>query len=136
MCSTIKTENISKTFGTKKVLDGIDLNIDGGEIFGLLGPSGAGKTTLIKILTGQLSQDGGTAYINGTDTRKLSGAEHRKFGITMDNFGLYERLSCAENLKIFPNLSELKKCLTALTSISIAARYSDFSDHRAQVRQR
>ena len=104
MSSTIKTENILKTFDTKKVLDGIDLNIEGSEIFGLLGPSGAGKTTLIKILTGQFSQDSGTAYINGTDTRKLSGADHRKFGITMDNFGLYERLSCAENLKIFARI--------------------------------
>lgn len=104
MCSTIKAENISKSFGTKKVLDGIDLDIKSGEIFGLLGPSGAGKTTLIKILTGQLSQDSGTAHINGTDTRKLSGSDHRKFGITMDNFGLYERLSCTENLKIFARI--------------------------------
>lgn len=104
MCCTIKAEKISKAFGTKKVLDGVDLNIKGGEIFGLLGPSGAGKTTLIKILTGQLSQDSGTAYISGTDTRKLSGADRRKFGITMDNFGLYERLSCTENLKIFARI--------------------------------
>ena len=104
MCSTIKTENISKTFGTKKVLDGIDLNIDGGEIFGLLGPSGAGKTTLIKILTGQLLQDSGAAYIGDKDTRMLTGTDHKRFGITMDNFGLYERLSCTENLKIFARI--------------------------------
>ena len=122
MCSTIKTENISKTFGTKKVLDGIDLNIDGGEIFGLIGPSGAGKTTLIKILTGQLSQDNGTAYINGTDTRNLTGTDHRKFGITMDNFGLYERLSCTENLKILARIYGLpyNSISDALTKVGLS----------------
>ncbi|MBP3857898.1 MAG: ABC transporter ATP-binding protein [Ruminiclostridium sp.] len=104
MSCTIKSENISKSFGTKKVLDSIDLDIHSGEIFGLLGPSGAGKTTLIKILTGQLSQDSGAAYIGDKDTRMLTGADHKRFGITMDNFGLYERLSCTENLKIFARI--------------------------------
>lgn len=104
MSNTIKADGISKSFGDRKVLDGIDLDIRSGEIFGLLGPSGAGKTTLIKILTGQLLQDGGSANINGNDTRKLSGTHRRRFGITMDDFGVYERLSCTENLKIFARI--------------------------------
>ena len=95
---------ICKSFGDKTVLNGIGLDIQKGEIFGLLGPSGAGKTTLIKILTGQLAQDSGAAYIGGNDTRKLTGADHKRYGITMDNFGVYERLSCYDNLKIIAGI--------------------------------
>ena len=97
----IAADHIVKSFGNKKVLDGISFHVNKGQIFGLLGPSGAGKTTLIKILTGQLICDGGTVEINGISTDRLTGEDHKRFGIMMDNFGIYERLNCYENLKIF-----------------------------------
>ena len=59
----IKVDNLSKRFGNQVALDNISFEIKEGEIFGFLGPSGAGKTTTINILTGQLSQDSGKAYI-------------------------------------------------------------------------
>ena len=65
----ISVMDVSKSFGSKKVLDGISMTIEDGEIFGLLGPSGAGKTTLIRVLTGQLQFDGGAATVNGKDIR-------------------------------------------------------------------
>ena len=109
MGKAIEIKEIRKSFGEKKVLDGISLNIEKGEIFGLLAPSGAGKTTLIKILTGQLEADNGNAIVNGINSRNLTGRECRKFGIMMDNFGLYERLSCFDNLKIFAGIYGIDK---------------------------
>lgn len=76
------------------MLKGVKLSIEKGEIFALLGPSGAGKTTLIKIITGQLRQSGGEAEVLGCDTRKMSADVYAKIGLMLDNSGVYERLSC------------------------------------------
>lgn len=109
METMIAADRIVKTFGGKRVLDGVGFSVPKGRIFGLLGPSGAGKTTLIKILTGQLSFDSGTSEIGGIPSDRLTGEDHKKFGIMMDNFGVYERLSCYENLKIFAEIYGVKK---------------------------
>lgn len=68
----IKTEGITKSFGTLQVLKGINLTINEGEIVSIVGPSGAGKTTLLQIIGTLDSPDGGKLYINGTETGKLS----------------------------------------------------------------
>ena len=104
ICYTVKAENISHSFSAHQVLDKVSFRVQKGEIFGLLGPSGAGKTTLIKILTGQLLQDDGTAELLGRDTRKLSAKERRQIGAMMDNLGLYERLSIYNNLSFYADI--------------------------------
>ncbi len=122
MEKAISISGISKAFGKKKVLDNISVEIKKGEIFGLLGPSGAGKTTLIKILTGQLNAESGTSIINGINSQKLTGNDYSGFGIMMDNFGVYERLSCFENLKIFARIYGIKneKINEALESVGLS----------------
>ncbi len=119
--AAILADNIVKSFGNKKVLDGISFSVPKGRIFGLLGPSGAGKTTLIKILTGQLDCDCGAGLINGVRADKLKSGERKRFGIMMDNFGIYERLTCCENLKIFAEIYGIGKdgIISALKKVGL-----------------
>lgn len=116
----IEMNHIVQRFAEKEVLKGIDLKIQRGEIFGLLGPSGAGKTTLIKILTGQLRQTEGEAVLLGSNTRYAQNV-HQKLGMMMDNFGLYERLSCYDNLKVFAGIYNVsgKKADEALKKVGL-----------------
>mgnify|MGYP000955726491 CR=1 FL=1 len=100
----IQCKNVYKSFADKNVLSGISFDIPSGEIFGLLGPSGAGKTTLIKILTGQFSYEAGSVFILGKNVGSLTGEDKKNIGIMMDEFGVYERFSCIDNLKIFADI--------------------------------
>lgn len=109
MEKVIEIKSIDHQFGQKKVLENINLEIGKGEILGLLGPSGAGKTTLIKILTGQLKPSGGAAFVFGKDSKELNGADYCRIGMMMDNFGLYERMNCYDNLLFFAKIYGLPK---------------------------
>lgn len=100
----IRAYEICKSFAERQVLSGIDMDIKPGKIFGLLGPSGAGKTTLIKIITGQLGFDSGVIEVFGKSVSELTGEDKKKIGIMMDDHGVYDRLSCMDNLKIFADI--------------------------------
>jgi ABC-2 type transport system ATP-binding protein len=106
--NSISINQISKAFGQKDVLKNISFDIPSGEIFGLLGPSGAGKTTLIKILTGQLSYSG-SAKIMGKSCDHLDRSIYSEIGMVMDNSGIYERLSCYDNILLFAKFHGIKK---------------------------
>ncbi len=107
--STIIARELALSFGENQVLDNISFQIPAGEIFGLLGPSGAGKTTLIKILTGQLKPDKGCALLLGRDTRELRAVEHGQIGMMMDNFGLYDRMSVMSNLSFYADIYHVSR---------------------------
>ena len=104
MAAMIELTGLVQKFGNHEVLKNISLTIEKGEIFGLLGPSGAGKTTLIKIVTGQLKPTAGSAVTDGKNAAGLRGSESRRLGMLMDGLGLYGRLSCYDNLKLFTKI--------------------------------
>lgn len=105
----IAIRNVSHEFSGKQVLNNITLQVEPGKVFGLLGPSGAGKTTLIKILTGQINQIAGYSELLGTDTNSLSAREYNKIGTMMESFGLYERLSVYNNLAFYADIYRVSK---------------------------
>lgn len=111
----IKCENLnryyeSKNEGKKIVLDGLNLNVKSGEVYGLVGKNGSGKTTLIKILTNLLYPSSGTAYINGHNVEKEGEKALEKLGVVLsNNRALYLKLTAHENLLFFSRLYGLKE---------------------------
>jgi ABC-2 type transport system ATP-binding protein len=96
----IELAGISKTYAKSamKAVDGLTLSVRDGEIFGFLGPNGAGKTTTIKVLTGVLRADSGTARIDGIDIAVSPLEAKRRIGYVTDNPELFSRLKAAEYL--------------------------------------
>jgi len=105
----IGLNNVSKAFADMAVLKDISFRINDGEIFGLLGPSGAGKTSVIKIISGQIKSDSGSVHILGNVIDNVSSRIYEKFGVVLDQPGLYDRLSCYDNLLIFAEIYGIDK---------------------------
>lgn len=101
MKSIISISNLSKSFQHKVALDQVTMAISEGEVFGFLGPSGAGKTTTINILTGQMKPDNGTAMIFGKDCQQIQPNDLRQIGIMSDSVGFYEKMTVMDNLTFF-----------------------------------
>ena len=102
--AAISVENINKSFGKIKAIQNIDLDIAPGELFGLIGPDGAGKTTLFKILTSLLIPDSGNAIVEGLDTVKDYKKIRKIIGYMPGRFSLYQDLSVEENLNFFATI--------------------------------
>ncbi|MCL1788537.1 MAG: ABC transporter ATP-binding protein [Defluviitaleaceae bacterium] len=92
---SVSMKHVSKSFGHHPVLKDVTFDAHEGEIFGLLGPSGAGKTTIINLLTRQLSPDSGECYV--------SAASH-EIGLLLEHDGLFPRLSALDNLVVFEDI--------------------------------
>jgi len=93
----VHVQNVSKAFGATQALDGIELRVEDGEFFCLLGPSGVGKTTLLRTIAGVETPDSGEVWIDGRDVTSLSPAE-RDVAMVFETYALYPHLTVWENL--------------------------------------
>lgn len=104
MESSIRIENISKSFESVKAVKGVSFDVAKGELFGLIGPDGAGKTTLFKMLTSLLIPDGGQAFVEGFHTVNDYKKIRKIIGYMPGKFSLYQDLTIEENLNFFATI--------------------------------
>ena len=104
----IKISNLYKYYGSLCAVENLSLNISSGEIFGLVGPDGAGKTTTMRLLCGALSVDGGEMKVAGFDVIKQTEQARAQIGYLPQRFSLYEELTVLENLRFFAEVRGLK----------------------------
>jgi ABC-2 type transport system ATP-binding protein len=107
MSDAVVVEGLRKTFGDVAALDGVDLRIAEGTIFGLLGPNGAGKTTAVRVLSTVLPPDEGRAEVLGFDVVRQADAVRRRIGLAGQFAAVDENLSGRENLKMIGVLAQL-----------------------------
>lgn len=120
---SIEAKNIGKSYGAVKALDNVSLQVRKGEIYGLIGPDGAGKTTLFRILTTLMLPDSGNAEVEGFDIIRDYKAIRKISGYMPGHFSLYEDLSVEENLDFF----------ATIFGTSVAANYETIREIYSQL---
>jgi ABC-2 type transport system ATP-binding protein len=100
----IRAENLSKSFGNLKVVDDLTLSVEEGEIFGLVGPDGAGKTTTMRLLTGIMDPTAGEAWVAGRHVVQEAEAVKDDIAYMSQRFGLYPDLTVMENIDFYADL--------------------------------
>ena len=105
---TIEVEGLTKRFGRQTVVDGVDLEIEQGEIVGFLGPNGSGKTTTIRMLCGLLRPDAGSGHCLGHDVISEAGLIKLEVGYMTQHFSFYQDLTIEENLDFVARLYDLR----------------------------
>ncbi len=105
----IRTENLIRSFGKLKAVDGLSLEVPTGTVFGFIGPNGSGKTTTIRLLLGLLDPDGGKAEVLGFDTVIQPDQIRARCGALLEYNGLYERLSAEDNLDYYGRIWQMSK---------------------------
>ncbi len=133
MNAMIEAAHLRRTFGGIVAVEDLSLQVQAGEIYGLVGSDGAGKTTTIRLLVGALKPDGGTASICGYSIQKETERARAQLGYLSQRFSLYEDLTVLENIRFFAEMRGLgrqewlPRCLDILAFVGLA----DFRDRRA-----
>src|SRR6187431_3325612 len=119
----VSAHGLVKTFGDLRAVDGIDLDVNRGEVFGVLGPNGAGKTTMLQMLATLLPMDGGSAEIFGVDVKKHPHVVRQLVGVTGQYASVDENLTARENLYLFGRLLGVDKTRSRSTAEDLLARF-------------
>jgi ABC-2 type transport system ATP-binding protein len=123
----IEARGLVKKYGDVVALDGLDLSVPEGTVYGLLGPNGAGKTTTVRILTTLLKPDSGIAKVDGMDVVKKPNAVRRIIGLTGQYAAVDEYLTGRENLRMFGDLYHLPSSYVKARSDELLERF-DLAD--------
>jgi len=129
----IDADNLDKHFGETRAVDGFSVHIPAGEIYGLVGSDGAGKTTTMRLLCGALRADSGKAVICGYDVAKQTENARSQLGYLSQRFSMYEELTVLENIRFFAEIRGMKpdewlpRCMEILEFVGLA----HFKDRRA-----
>jgi ABC-2 type transport system ATP-binding protein len=105
----VEAENLSRSFATVKALDGLNFTVDQGEIFGLMGPDGAGKTTCLRILCGLMLPTSGKATVLGKDVARDPESIKDQIGYMAQPAKLYEDLTVKENIELYADLYQVPR---------------------------
>ncbi len=125
--TAILTEGLRKSYGAVQALDGVDLEVANGTVFGLLGPNGAGKTTCVRILTTLLAPDGGRAEVGGLDVVRDATLLRARIGLAGQYAAIDENLTGHENLEMVGRLYHLSRSGARDRARELLARF-DLSD--------
>ena len=130
----VKIEELRKNYGKFQALDGMNLNINKGELFGFVGPNGAGKTTTMRIMSGLLSADGGTVMVGDVNVTAHPTKVKDKIGYMQDFFGVYDNLKAIEYMEFFASIygfygkSARKLCLEMMDLVNLADKENAYVD--------
>jgi len=129
----LETQNLVRNFGSFRAVDGLNLQVHAGEMVGLVGPDGAGKTTAIRLMCGALSPTSGTVRVAGYEIPAQVEKAREQIGYLAQRFGLYGDLSVQENIEFFGEVfdvprDELKGRAAELLNF---AGLGDFTDRPA-----
>ena len=126
----IRVSGLAKSFGGTRAVDGIDIDVPRGAIFGFLGPNGSGKTTTIRMLCGLLTPDSGSGTCLGFDLLTQADAIKRRVGYMTQRFSLYDDLSVVENLDFIARMYDVRPRAERVEDI---LRRFELADRRAQI---
>src|SRR3982751_4914100 len=129
--NAVAVDGVAKRFGEVAALDGISFTVAPGEIFGFIGPDGAGKTTLFRILTTLIVPDAGTARVLGLDVVRDLWALRTRVGYMPGRFSLYPDLSVEENLRFFASVFDTTIQASYEQIAPIYDQLAPFKDRRA-----